>query len=75
MKDELLFCPLGGSGEIGMNCLLYICDEEILIVDFGIGFPFEMPGVQVVVPDLSFIFSKKQKVVAIVITHIHLYLI
>ena len=70
-KSGFYFVPIGGSDEIGMNCLLYICDEEIVIVDLGIGFPFEMPGVQVVVPDLSFIFSKKQKVVAIVITHIH----
>ncbi len=55
-KDGFYFVSIGGSDEIGMNCLLYICNEKILIVDMGIGFPDNLPGVQVIVPDLSYLF-------------------
>ena len=70
-KDGFYFVSIGGSDEIGMNCLLYICDEKILIVDMGIGFPDNLPGVQVIVPDLSYLFWNKENIIGIVITHIH----
>lgn len=70
-KDGFHFVSIGGSDEIGMNCLLYVCDERILIVDMGIGFPDNLPGVQVIVPDLSYLFSRKDKILGLVITHIH----
>jgi ribonuclease J len=70
-KDGFYFVSIGGSDEIGMNCLLYICNEKILIVDMGIGFPDNLPGVQVIVPDLSYLFWMKESIVGLVITHIH----
>jgi ribonuclease J len=70
-KDGFYLIPIGGSDQIGLNCLLYICDEKILIVDLGVGFPDDIPGVQVVVPDLGYIFSRKNNVLGLVITHIH----
>ena len=54
-KKELLFLPLGGSGEIGLNCNLYHYNGKWLIVDMGIGFTDSIPGVDVIAPDISFI--------------------
>ena len=54
--DELVFLPLGGTGEIGMNLNLYGFDGQWLIVDLGISFADEtLPGVEIVLPDLGFI--------------------
>ena len=46
-------------------------DGKILIVDMGVGFPDAMPGVQVIVPDLGYIFSRKNQVLGLIVTHIH----
>lgn len=71
-RDKLLFVPLGGSNEIGMNLNLYHVDGKWLMVDLGIGFAGEyLPGVDVVVPDISFIVEHKQDLVGLVITHAH----
>jgi ribonuclease J len=70
-KNGFFFASIGGSEQIGLNCLLYICDGKILIVDMGVGFPDSMPGVQVIVPDLSYIFSRKNQVLGLIVTHIH----
>jgi ribonuclease J len=70
-KKELLFLPLGGSGEIGLNCNLYHYEGKWLMIDCGIGFSNEIPGVDVVVPDISFIRERKKDLLGIVITHIH----
>ena len=70
--DDVLFVPLGGSGEIGMNANLYHADGEWLMVDLGISFPDEsMPGIDVVLPDISFIESRRDKLKGLVITHGH----
>jgi len=70
-KNGFFFASIGGSDQIGLNCLLYVCDGKILIVDMGVGFPDNMPGVQVIVPDLGYIFSRKNQVLGLIITHIH----
>jgi len=74
--SEFVFAPLGGLGEIGMNCALYgygpASARQWLMVDIGIGFADEdMPGVDLVMPDLDFIEKAKKHLVGIVITHAH----
>ena len=55
-KGELLFLPLGGSGEIGMNLNLYHYQGKWLIIDLGIGFVTDYcPGTEVMVPNIEFI--------------------
>ena len=71
-KNELLFCALGGSGEIGMNVNLYGCNGKWVMVDLGITFADpQYPGVDVILPDLSFIEERIDDLVGIVITHGH----
>lgn len=71
-KDELLFVPLGGSNEIGMNLNLYTIGGKWLMVDCGIGFAGDgLPGVDIVVPDISFIAERKDDLLGLVITHAH----
>ncbi len=71
-KDELLFVPLGGSNEIGMNLNLYTIDGKWLMVDCGIGFAGDsLPGVDIIVPDISFIMEHKENLLGLVITHAH----
>lgn len=77
MADELVFVPLGGLGEIGMNLALYgygpAARRRWLMVDCGIGFgdAARMPGIDVVVPDISFIEEQRKALEAIVLTHAH----
>lgn len=71
-KDSLLFLPLGGSGEIGMNMNLYQLDGKWLMVDCGAGFAEDfMPGIDMIVPDTDFIQSRKKDLVGLVLTHAH----
>ena len=74
--SELVFVPLGGLGEIGMNCALYgygpASARQWLMVDIGIGFADEdLPGIDLIMPDLSFIEKAKKNLVGVVITHAH----
>ncbi len=74
--SELVFAPLGGLGEIGMNCALYgygpANARQWLMVDLGVAFAGEdLPGVDLIMPDLSFIEKVKKNLVGIVITHAH----
>jgi ribonuclease J len=74
--SELVFVPLGGLGEIGMNCALYgygpANARQWLMVDLGVAFAGEdLPGVDLIMPDLSFIEKAKKNLVGIVITHAH----
>ncbi len=74
--SELVYVPLGGAGEIGMNLYLYGVgprdDRKWIVVDLGIGFADEtLPGVEVVMPDLAFIEAERQNLLAIVLTHAH----
>ena len=69
---ELLFVPLGGSGEIGMNLNLFGCAGRWLMVDLGIGFTGdEVPGVDIMVPDISFIAERRDRLDGLVLTHAH----
>ncbi len=71
-KDDLLFVPLGGSGEIGMNVNLYHYQDSWIMVDLGISFPDDStPGVDVILPDLSFIAERRKKLNGLVLTHGH----
>ena len=71
-KNKLLFIPLGGAKEIGMNLNLYHFNGKWIILDMGIGFASgQIPGVDIVVPDPSFLEEIKQDILAIIITHAH----
>jgi len=69
---ELLFCALGGSGEIGMNVNLYGCNGKWLMVDLGMTFSDPWyPGVDLVFADLDFIEERADDLLGIVLTHAH----
>ena len=70
--DELIFLPLGGSGEIGMNVNLYGCRGKWVMVDLGMTFADpSYPGVDLILPDLSFIEERREDLLGIVLTHGH----
>jgi ribonuclease J len=70
--EELIFCALGGSGEIGMNVNLYGCRGQWIMVDLGLTFADpSYPGVELILPDLEFIESQQERLAGIVLTHGH----
>ena len=76
MKDELIYCPLGGAGEIGMNMNLYGFGKEDnhkwIIIDMGVTFADDStPGIDLIFPDTGFIESRKENLLGIVATHAH----
>ena len=71
-REDLVFLPLGGAGEIGMNLNLYGHDGKWLMVDLGITFGDDTtPGVEVIMPDPSFIVERKKDLAGLVLTHAH----
>lgn len=71
-KDRLRIIPLGGLGEVGKNMTVFEYGDDIIIVDMGFLFPDnEMLGVDYVIPDISYLEDKKDRVRGIVITHGH----
>src|SRR3546814_378809 len=71
-KDELLFLPLGGAGEIGMNLNLYGHAGKWLMIDLGITFGDERtPGVEIIMPDPAFITERRGDLAGLVLTHAH----
>ena len=71
-KDKLEIIPLGGVGVFGMNMMAMRCGGEAIIIDAGMGFPEEdAPGVDIVIPDFSFIDQYRDEISAIVLTHGH----
>ena len=71
-SGEIVFLPLGGSGEIGMNLNLYGSDGRWMVVDLGIGFcDAETPGGEVMVADPDFIVRRRDDLAGIVLTHAH----
>ncbi len=76
MKEELLFCPLGGSGEIGMNMNLFAYgkpnNQKWIMVDIGVTFADDtLPGIDLIYPDPGFIIDKKDSLLGIILTHAH----
>ena len=75
-KEEFIFCPLGGSGEIGMNMNLFAYgnpeNRNWIIVDIGVTFADEtIPGIDLIYPDPGFIVDKKDDLLGLVLTHAH----
>ncbi|MBV8538107.1 MAG: ribonuclease J, partial [Alphaproteobacteria bacterium] len=68
---DLHFLPLGGSGEIGMNLNLYEYGGKWLMVDLGVTFADDAPGVEVTMPDPQFIVERRDDLVGLVLTHAH----
>src|SRR4051812_8612074 len=70
--EELLFCALGGSGEIGMNVNLYGCRGQWIMVDLGLTFADpSYPGIDLILPDLEFIEKQQERLIGVVLTHGH----
>ena len=75
-KEEFIFCPLGGSGEIGMNMNLFAYgnpeNRKWIIVDIGVTFADDtIPGIDLIYPDPSFIVDKKDDLIGLILTHAH----
>ena len=71
-KSLLRIVPLGGLGEVGKNITIYECEGDAFIVDCGLTFPDEgMPGVDLVIPDFTYVLEIKDRLRGIVITHGH----
>jgi ribonuclease J len=72
VKSKLKIIPLGGLGEIGKNMLALQYEDDIMVVDCGVMFPDEeMLGIDLVIPDISYLLENQSKVRGIVITHAH----
>jgi ribonuclease J len=71
-SGKLHLVPLGGLGEFGMNCMAVRWGDDIIVIDAGLMFPeAELLGVDIVVPDISYLIENRQRVRAIVLTHGH----
>ncbi|TFL20214.1 ribonuclease J [Jannaschia formosa] len=76
-RDRLIYLPLGGAGEIGMNAYVYGYGpegrERLILVDLGIAFPDmdSTPGVDVIMPDISWLTDKLDRLEAVFVTHAH----
>lgn len=72
MVSKLKIIPLGGLGEIGKNMTAIECGGDIIVVDCGMGFPDEdMYGIDIVLPDISYLKSNASRVLGIILTHGH----
>jgi len=77
MPRELLFAPLGGVGEIGMNLALYGIGEgasrKWMAVDLGVSFASEeqLPGIDLIMPDIAFLVAERRNLLGLVLTHAH----
>ena len=72
-KDVLRFVPLGGLEEVGRNMMFFEYGDEIVAIDAGLQFPEdETPGIDYIIPNVSYLEENKHKVKAMIITHAHL---
>ena len=77
MSDRLIYMPLGGAGEIGMNAYVYGYGapgkERLIVVDLGVTFPDmdSTPGVDLIFPDITWLKERRNQIEAIFITHAH----
>ncbi len=71
-KNDLLYLPLGGSGEIGMNCNLYHFEDKWIMIDLGVTFSDnESNNYELIMPNIDFIVERVDKLSALVLTHAH----
>jgi len=71
-KAKIRITPLGGLGEIGGNIMVMETDNEAILIDIGMSFPDEtMHGVDILIPDFSYLREIKDKIVGVIITHAH----
>ena len=71
-EESVKVIPLGGLGEIGKNITAFECGDEIIVIDCGISFPDEeMYGVDLVIPDITYLKNNAEKVKGIFLTHGH----
>ena len=76
-KERLIYLPLGGAGEIGMNAYVYGYGEpgkeRLIVVDLGVAFPDmdSSPGVDLILPDISWLAERRHQIEAVFITHAH----
>ncbi len=76
-RNRLIYLPLGGAGEIGMNCYVYgygpVGKERLILVDVGVSFPDMdgQPGVDLVLPDIAWLVERRDRLEAVFITHAH----
>ena len=72
MSDKSVeIIPLGGVGEFGLNMMLIRCDGEAIIIDAGMGFPEDEPGINIVIPDFSVVDKYRDEITALFLTHGH----
>ena len=71
-EEKVKIIPLGGLGEIGKNITVIECDDEIVVIDCGIAFPDEeMYGVDLIIPDITYLKNNVEKIKGIFLTHGH----
>ena len=71
-EEKVRIIPLGGLGEIGKNITIIECDDEIIVIDCGIAFPDEeMYGVDLIIPDITYLKNNVDKIKGIFLTHVH----
>ncbi|MDI6783541.1 MAG: ribonuclease J, partial [bacterium] len=71
-NESIRFIPLGGLGEIGMNMSVFESNDDIIIIDCGVMFPEEeTPGVDLIIPEISYLLERKEKIRGIILTHGH----
>jgi len=72
IKDKVKITFIGGVGEIGKNMTAFEYKDEMIVLDAGLTFPDEdLPGVDIVVPDISYLLANKHKIKAVLLTHGH----
>lgn len=71
-QSPLRIIPLGGLGEVGKNSWVFATEDNWIVIDAGLGFPFnEYPGIELIFPSLDYLIENKDKVKALIITHSH----